>query len=144
MDAKGLYNHVELNCGRKEDIDRVCGPKGLRKRDKRHYFCANGTFWRITTLMPLFLDSNTFQANGLAVQTTLDVPVKTTRKLRRVKISIIRFEISSSQAPYKSNLRTNQRKTRNVLISTAVTIDQTNRARKNRRNTRRTNTSNPL
>lgn len=44
MDINGRFNRAELRCGRQEDIDRVCGPKGLRKRDKRHYFCANGNF----------------------------------------------------------------------------------------------------
>ena len=44
MDVNGRYNRAELRCGRQQDIDRVCGPKGLRKRDKRHYFCANGSF----------------------------------------------------------------------------------------------------
>ena len=77
--------------------------------------------------------------------TTLDVLAKTTRKPRRVKISIIRYV---TNLPYKvltaTYIRTNQRKTRNVLISTALMIDQTSKTKKNKQNTRRTNTSNPL
>lgn len=39
---EGHYLRVELKCGTQEQIDKKCGPKGLKKRDKRHYFCANG------------------------------------------------------------------------------------------------------
>ena len=79
------------------------------------------------------------------MQITLDVLAKTTRRLRRVKISIIRYV---TILPYKfltvTYIRTNQRKTRNVLISTALMIDQTRKTKKNKQNTRKTNTSNPL
>merc|ERR1712193_3634 len=42
INEEGYYNRAELNCGDEDDILRVCGEKGLRTRDKRHYFCANG------------------------------------------------------------------------------------------------------
>jgi len=39
---KEMYNFAELNCGTELEIKKVCGDKGLKKREKRHYFCANG------------------------------------------------------------------------------------------------------
>jgi len=40
-----MYNFAELDCGTDQDIMEACGPKGLKTREKRHYFCANGNFW---------------------------------------------------------------------------------------------------
>merc|ERR1711935_449900 len=37
-----MYNFAELDCGTDQDIMEACGPKGLKTREKRHYFCANG------------------------------------------------------------------------------------------------------
>jgi len=38
----GQFNWAELDCGTDLLIKQVCGDKGLRKREKRHFFCANG------------------------------------------------------------------------------------------------------
>ena len=45
-----MYNFAELNCGTELEIKKVCGDKGLKKREKRHYFCANGNLLGLSLL----------------------------------------------------------------------------------------------
>ena len=38
----GWYNRASISCASEQQILERCGPEGLKKREKNHFFCANG------------------------------------------------------------------------------------------------------
>ena len=82
-----MYNFAELDCGTDQDIMEACGPKGLKTREKRHYFCANGNFWYSLLYWQVYIKASGSRAPTIMPSAT----VRRTKRQRRARTSITRW-----------------------------------------------------